>query len=208
MARIVDNTNQITAAAWAGDFFDRDHMIPGGAKLDPAQFNDQDASVVTVGAAGAIATATSVPVAALTDAIPNGTVLSFGGAKFARLTAAAAAGATSLTVAPLPTALVSGDTATYAGVGATVTVVSGTTVGRTIAERDAGTPFGPAAAADDEIYIVCFDRYDVGVNADIEMYRPNSIVKENFLPQVMDGSMIAGVLTKLRAAYVCTVGAP
>lgn len=206
MARIVDNSNQITPPAWAGDFFDRDHMIPGGAKLDPAQFNDQDASVVVVGAAGAIATATSVPVAALTDAIPSGTVLSFGTNKFARLTAAAAVGATSLTVAAIPVALVSGDTATYAGVGATVTVVSGTVVGRTIAERNAGTAYGPAAAADDEIYIVCFDRYDVTVNNDVELYRPNAIVKENFLPQVIDGTMIAGVLTKLRAAYVCTVG--
>lgn len=207
MARIVDSTNQITPPAWAGDYFDRDHMIPGGARLDPAQFNDQDASVVTVGVAGALAAATSIPVAALTDAIPSGTVLSFGTNKFARLTAAAAVGATSLTVAAIPTALVSGDTATYAGVGATVTVLSGTTVGRTIAERDAGTAYGPAAAADDEIYIVCFDRYDVTINADIELYRPNSIVKENFLPQVLDGTMITGVLTKLRAAYVCTVGA-
>ena len=51
MARIVEQTNQLTAAAWAGDFLDRDHMIPGGAKLDPAQFVDTDAVVVNVGAA-------------------------------------------------------------------------------------------------------------------------------------------------------------
>lgn len=207
MARMVEQTNQITAAAWAGDFFDRDHMIPGGARLDPALFNDTDAVVVTVGAAGAIATATSVPVDALSGPIPSGTTLHFGTNKYATLTADAATGATSLTVAAIPTALVDNDTATYSGVGASVTVLSGTTVGRTIAERDNGDPFGPAAAADDEIYIVCFDRYDVTINADIELYRPNSIVKENFLPQVIDGTMIAGVLTKLRAAYVCTVGA-
>lgn len=205
MARIVDNTNQITAAAWAGDFFDRDHMIPGGAKLDPAQFTDTDSVVVTVGAAGAIATATSVPVDALSGPIPSGTTLYFGTNKYATLTAAAALGATSLTVAALATALVDNDTATYSGVGAAVTVVSGTIVGRTIAERDAGTPYGPAADADAEVYIVCFDRYDVTLNADIELYRPNSIVKETFLPGW--AAISAAVKAKIRAAYVCTVGA-
>ncbi len=163
MARIVENVNQLTAAAWAGDYFNREHMIPGGAKLDPAQFNDTDAVTVTVGAAGAAAAATSVPVAALLGPIPNGTVLSFGTTKFATLTAAAATGATTLTVSPIPTALVSGDTATYPGVGTSKTVQSGTVVGRTLTERNAGTAFGPAGAADDEVYIVCFDVLDATV---------------------------------------------
>jgi hypothetical protein len=89
------------------------------------------AVTVVVGVAGAAQNATSVPVAALSAAIPNGTTLDFGGAKFARLTAAAAAGATALTVAALVTALVSGDTATYAGTpGAGNKVLkSGTVVG-------------------------------------------------------------------------------
>jgi hypothetical protein len=73
--------------------------------------------IVVVGAAGAAGGATSVPVGALSAAIPNGTTLDFGGAKFARLTAAAAAGALTLTVAALPTALVSTDTATYTTAG-------------------------------------------------------------------------------------------
>ncbi len=206
MARIVDQTNTSTSAGWAGDFLNREHMIPGGAKLDPAQFTDTDAATVVVGAAGALAAATTVPVAALSDPIPTGTVLSFGTNKFARLTAAAAAGATSLTVAALPTALVSGDTATYAGVGTTVTVPSGTVVGRTLAERNAGTAFGPAGAADDEVYIICYDLYNAVINADIELYRPNSIVKENFLPEI--ATLAAGVITKLRAAYIMTRGAP
>jgi hypothetical protein len=86
---------------------------------------------VVVGVAGAAADATSVPVAALSAAIPSGTVLSFGGQKFARLTAIAALGATALTVAALPKALVSGDTATYAGtVGSGPKVLkAGTVVG-------------------------------------------------------------------------------
>ncbi len=205
MARFVDNSNQLSAPAWAGDYFNREHMIPGGARLLAASFTDTDAVVVTVGAAGAAGGATSVPVAALSGPIPNGTLLSFGTNKFARLTAAAVAGATTLTVAAIPTALVSGDTATYAGVGTTVTVPSGTVVGRTIAERDAGTAFGPAGAADDEVYIVCFDVYDAIMNPDIELYRPNSIVKENFLP--VWTALAAGVQTKVRAAYICTRGA-
>lgn len=205
MARIVEQTNQLTAAAWAGDYLNREHMIPGGAKLDPAQFNDTDAVVVTVGAAGAIATATSVPVDALSGPIPSGTTLHFGTNKFATLSAAAAAEDTDLTVLAIPTALVDNDTATYEGVGASVTVVSGTIVGRTIAERDAGTAYGPAGASDDEVYIVCFDKYDVSIDPDIELYRPNSIVKETFLPGW--AGIASGVKTKVRAAYVCTVGA-
>lgn len=205
MARLVDQTNQLTPPAWAGDFFNREHMIPGGAKLDPAQFNDTDAVVVVVGAAGAAGGATSIPVAALSGPIPSGTVLNFGTTKFATLTAAAAAAATALTVAAIPTALVSGDTATYPGVGTDKTVVSGTAVGRTIAERDAGTAYGPAAAADDEIYLTCFDVRDATINADVELYRPNSIVKETFVPGWT--ALAAGVVTKLRAAYICTRGA-
>jgi hypothetical protein len=205
MARIVQNTNQITSPVWAGDFFDRDHMIPGGARLDPAQFTDTDAVAVVVGVAGAAGGATSVPVAALSGPIPSGTVLNFGTTKFATLTAAAAAAAVTLTVAAIPTALVSGDTATYAGMGTNVTIPAGTVVGRTIAERDAGTAFGPAGAADDEVYIVCFDVLNAAVNPDIELYRPNAVVKENFLPGWT--AVAAGVKTKVRAAYVCVRGA-
>lgn len=205
MARIVDNTNQLTAAAWAGDYFDRDHMIPGGAKLDPDQFNDTDAVVVTVGAAGASAAATSVPVDALSGSIPSGTTLHFGTNKFATLSAAAAADDTSLTTLAIPTALVDNDTATYEGVGTSTTVLSGTVVGRTIAERDNGDAFGPADASDDEVYIVCFDKYDVTIDADIELYRPNSIVKENMLPGWDD--LATAVQTLVRAAYICTRGA-
>jgi hypothetical protein len=91
-------TLQSAGRAWIGDFLDREHMIPGGAKVDAAQFNAEDAVVVTT-TAGASADAVSIAVAALSGPIPNGTTLYFGESKeFAMLTAAAAAGATSLTV--------------------------------------------------------------------------------------------------------------
>jgi hypothetical protein len=87
--------------------------------------------IVTVGAAGAAQGAVAVPVDALSGAIPSGTVLNFGGAKFARLTAGAAAGAVALAVAAIPTALVDNDTATYAGVAGSGSKVllAGTAIG-------------------------------------------------------------------------------
>ena len=46
---------------------------------------------------------------------------------------------------------------------------------------------------------------NVTINTNVELYRPNSIVKETFLPGW--AGIASGVKTKIRAAYVCTVGA-
>jgi len=206
MARIVTEANGAsTARAWIGDYFDREHLIAGGAKLDAAQFSGERAVKAVVGVAGAAQGATSVPVAALSGPIPSGALLDFGGAKFARTAAAAAAAATSLTVAALPTALVSGDTATYLPAGAFKTVPSGTVLGRTIAERDANTPYGLAADTDDEVLVLAIDVVDATVNNDVTLYRPGSIVKDNFLPGF--AALSTAVKGKLRTAYVCTKGA-
>lgn len=208
MARIeFDNYTQTLNEKWAGDNFDPQYLIRGGAKLDPTQFAVPDAVTAVVGAAGAIATATSVPVAALAGPIPNGTLLDFtGSGKFAKLTAAAAAGATSLTVEALPEALVSGNAATYAGVLTRKIVPSGTIVGRTRAERAANTGFGPAGDADEEFAIVAFTAYDIAVNDDVTLVRPFSgfTVKENYLPGF--ASLSATVLAALRARYFTTIG--
>jgi hypothetical protein len=192
-----------SSPVWTNDFLDRDHLIPGGAKVDSTAFFAADSVPVVVGAAGAAAGAVAVPVAALSGAIPSGTVLDFGAAKFAVLTAAAAAGAVTLTVRALPTALVSGDTARYAGIKPRA-LQGGTVIGRTIAERDASTPYGPAAAADDEVYIVAFDVSDITRINDVEIVRPNTVIKENFLPGF--AALAAGVVTKLRDKYVCIRG--
>lgn len=206
MAKVTLSTNEITSPAWAGDFLNREHLIAGGAKLDAAQFNMTDAVVVTVGVAGAAQGATSIPVAALSGPIPSGTVLRFSADEFATLSAAAAAAATALTVEALVNALESGDTATYPGTGTEEKLVrSGTVVGRTFAERAAGTAFGPAADADDEVLIVAFDVTDAADNNDVELYRQGSIVKENLLPNF--STLSAAVLAKLRTAYVTTRGA-
>lgn len=206
MARIVtEATQQSAGRAWIGDYLDREHLIAGGAKLDAAQFFGEKAVRPVVGVAGAAQGATSIPVAALSGAIPNGTTLDFGGAKFARLTAAAAAGATSLTVTALVTALVSGDVATYLPPGSYKTVPSGTIVGRTYTERDASTPFGVAADADDEVYLTVFDVVDVATNNDVVLYRPGSVVKENLLGTF--AALSATLKAKIRSTYVCVRGA-
>jgi hypothetical protein len=64
---------------------------------------------VTVAAPGALAGATSLPVVALTQAIANGTTLTFASGKVATLTAAAAIGATSLTVGALAAGISAAD---------------------------------------------------------------------------------------------------
>lgn len=194
----------LTAPRWAGDYMNREHLVPGGAKLDASAFNATDAVVVTVGAAGALAAATAVPVDALSGPIPSGTTLHFGTDKYATLSAAAAAGATSLTTLAIPTALVDNDTATYAGTQ-TKAVPSGTVVGRTFTERANGDPFGPAADADDEIYLTAFDVTDASVLDDVELYRHGGVVKENYLP--VFSALSAALKAAIRANYQTTVGA-
>lgn len=187
--------NQRSSPVWAGDFFTRDHLVPAPAKIDAAQFTDAAAVRVVIGAAGAAQNATSVPVDALVAPglasttviagggvlIPAGTTLYFGGAKVATLTADAKIGDTALTVSAIPTAVVDNDLALFS-VANTLFVPSGTPIGRTYAERASNTAFGPAAVTDDEIFLTAFDCADARQNNDVELYRPGSVVKENYLP--------------------------
>lgn len=193
-----------TPPEWMGDYWSRETVMPVPVKLDAAQFNAVDAVKVVVGAAGALANAVSIPVDALTGHIPSGTVLHFGGKKFAQLTADADEDDVSLTVAAIPTALVDDDTATYQGVGKK-SVASGTLVGRTFAERDAGVAWGPAnVAADDEIFLTTRDLGDLTKDATTEIYRHNKVVKENYLP---DWSKYTNAeKAKVRALYTCIGG--
>ena len=204
MAGVIGTVNQLTSPIWAGDFLDREHLMPGGATVDASQFLATDGAIVTL-SANALVSATSIAVTALVNPIPANTLLRFAAGKYAYSTAAAAAGATSIAVEALPVALTSGDKATYKGSGTKpVTIVSGTLIGRTWAERDAGTAFGPAADADEEIYLLAFDISDASRNNDADLYRYNSIVKETFVPGW------AGLSSTLKAFgrshYQCTVG--
>lgn len=192
----------LSSPRWAGDFGSRDYVVPGGAKLAAGQFAADDAVVVTVAVGGAAQGAIAIPVTALTGPIPEGTNFYFGGAKVAVTSAPVLAGAVSIPVQPLPAALVAADTDTYAGLGMKH-IPSGTILGRTIAERDAGTGFGPAADADDEFYLLWQDVSDADELDDCELYRPGGTVYENFLPNFAAAS--ATVKGKVRALYQCSV---
>ena len=88
-----------------------------------------------------------------------------------------------------------------------MTIPSGTVIGRTRAERTAGTPMGPAADTDEEFFLVAFDVTNALANDDVELARPFAglTVKENFLPTALS-SLSATVQGAIRARYFCTVG--
>lgn len=201
--------NTITAPQWAGDFLNRDSLVPGGAKADIAQFVATDSARVVVSAAGAALGAVAIPLNPanpLQNPIPANTLLYFGAGLYAYTTALTPAGAGPIPVQALPVAIPAASVAVYAGVGKK-SLRSGIFVGRTFAERDAGTPFGPAAAADDELYLVAFAVPDLVKNNDIDLYRHRRVVKENFLPEWATISADAALLAKLRALYTTTKGA-
>ena len=177
---IVMGTRTRTSVPFHGEFLHSEyHLMRVGGRLDAAAIVPGDAVRVTAGATAA--GATSVTVTALNGPIPTGTVLDFGGAKFARLTAAAAAGATTLTVAALPTALVAGDLATYSPSGIKY-IPAGTLVGRVRATENL---FGPYATGDDEFYLTAFDVIDAAQDNDVELI----VVGKNFtvVPERLPG---------------------
>jgi hypothetical protein len=143
--------------------------------------------------------------------IPNGTTLYFGGAKVATLTADAKIGDTSLTVAALPTTLAASDTATYSRYGGKF-IPSGTIVGRTYAEAQANTNYGPAVSTDDEIYPIVLDVVDATRNNDAEICRRMATIRENYLPgygatgPLGTSAAPSALLTKLRTLFVCIQG--
>jgi len=197
---------------FVGDFLNREHLLPGGIKLDATTFPGVDAIAATT--TGAAQGATAVPVAALAGAIPSGTVLDFGGAKFARLTANAAAGATSLTVAALPTALVNGDVARYLASGLKKRVAAGTPVFATQAAfeaagtnglrwKNAGN--GVAVGATDYVMILAFDVQDLDDSTDADALRRGTLIRVNHMYWE---TLSTSVKDRIRAIYEVTVGTP
>ncbi len=206
MPRATYSGNTQSAPTFIGDFLSRDYLLPGGVKINAAEFLTEGSVKITVGA-NAAADATSVTVAALSGAIPNGAVIPVGAAsskKFMTLNAAAAAGATTLTVQPLVTALSNGDTGNYTSMSARKPIPAGTRIGRTFTERASNTPFGAAADADDEIFVVAYDIHDAALVNDAEVLREGTLIKENLLPGwTTETSTIKG---KVRAFYQTTTG--
>jgi hypothetical protein len=56
------------------------------------------------------------------------------------------------------------------------------------------------------VFITYFANDDLDHVPDIEFYRPNMTVYENFLP--VWASVSAAVKAKIRASYRCTIGSP
>ena len=106
-------------------------------------------------------------------------------------------------ILPMPAKLETTEFA--AGADGKKRVPSGTLVGRTLAERDAGTGFGVADVAnDDEMFLTARDVGDLEIDNDIEFYRHQRLVKENFLPD-WDALDVAEK-TKVRELYACIEG--
>lgn len=188
-------------APWAGGGYGEHDVLPGGDMLNAAAFPTKG-SVGVVVSGSAAQGATSVPVSALSDSIPSGATLDFGGAKFARLTSGAAAGATTLTVAALPTALAANDAATYQVGGAKRFVENGTLLGRTIGERNDGEGYGPYESGDTDVYLLLYDVADADGKPECALYRHGSIVYEGQLPA---SSKTSAALTVIRNNYETTV---
>lgn len=201
---MVKGPTEHTAPRWAGDFVGHDSILPFPAKIDTGQtyLGETAVQTVVVGAAGAAVGATTVPVDALAEPIPAQTRIDFGDKGTVVTSAAAADAAVTITVEPLETALVDNDEGEILAQDLR-TIPSGVVVGRTFAERAANAAFGPAADADDEIYILMFDCNPTD-NDDIELYRPGKVVKENYLPAF--GMLSAAVKAAIRTKYVSTIG--
>ncbi len=192
---------------WCGDFLGREQLLPGGAKVDPNAFPLQAAQDVVIDGAVA-AGAVLLTVDALTADLAPGTMLNFGiPGLMAFCPVGALAGAVTIECAPLDRALAD---EMSAHVDATIrsNCPSGTAVGRTFAERDAGASFGLAQDADDEIMLVAYDRANLALINDIDLVRPFAgvTVKENFLPNF--DALSPAVKAALRARYICVVGRP
>lgn len=179
---------------WRQDELGREHVLAEGGRLLAAGFPFTGQVTVTAPSGAALA-ATSITVSALSGPIPTGTTLDFTGTgELVKLTSAALEGATSIAVEALDAAIEAGDTATYVPAGARRFVPSGTLVGRTIAERDAGTGYGPWVSGDVDGGLIVHDVFDADADPEIALYRHNSLVAEKYLPSGVN-------LTQVRLWY-------
>lgn len=188
-----DDATSLTVAALT-------RAIPANTYLS---FGSGKFAVVTAAAAIGATSLTTLAMPAGTKPANTNTATVPAGRKIATLTADAAVGATSLTVAALGFQAVDADAAIYA-IGTERRIESGTLLGRTYIERDAGTGFGPYAANDDEVYLLAFQIDDATIDNDATLVRHQTLIKENWLPGWASYSTEAKAA--LRAAYQVTRG--
>jgi hypothetical protein len=183
MAGLSSTYSRSSVPNWLGEQYSADLLIPGGAQVTASQFPASDAIRVT-SPAGAAASAIAIPIAALTlqadgsplavgqVAIPTGALIDFGGSKLAITTAPVIRGAVSIAVRVLPTTIAANDTGIYTGIRNRI-VPSGTLVGRTLAERDAGGRLEPWTAGDEDFYLTLWDA-DLSMGEEVALMRPNA----------------------------------
>ena len=219
MAKIVSSFwKQNDHPVWAGDFFSRDHLVPAGGRLDTSTgFVRSDQVVLNL-------TASTQPQTTLTlenpaaktgkvtgdVIIPNKARLRIGPGHYLQLTAEVKVGDTTIAVESTLINTTLTEDATYDGV-ALLVIPSGTLIGRTFAEDTALTPFGSADDADDIMYLIPFPiqvEHPAGFGfqdiVDTALYRHNSVVKENQVPDF--ATLSATKVTYIRANYTTQQG--
>ncbi len=201
---------------FVGDFLSREHVLPGGVKLNASTFTGADDIRIQTTAAVAVG-ATEVPVVALKDEIPSETVIAFGAAadgKFVRLSTTSPDGDTSMTTYPVSKALTSGDVGYYSPPGTKKRIVAGTPVYMSTSDHEnkaatgaywSSAANGKSVATTDVVRIIAYDVLDVDENNDGDLLRKGTLLHVNHMYwDTLDSTVKA----KIRIDYDVTVGAP
>lgn len=203
MALVQWSSRAASHSSFAAEQLTPEKLVNGGAKMDPTIAPIPDAQTLTAASAVASAGAATITLAAaLLHTIPLGTVLVFNGDNFT-LTKQALAG--SKTIEGTAAAAIAVDeTASYAGRRRDRPFEGGQLLGRTFAERTAGTAYGVADVAnDDEIYLTAFDVADASIKNDVTLIRHGTLIYEDKLPGW--SGLAAATQAWIRDNYQCIV---
>lgn len=193
---------EVAAPAWAGDFSSREHALAGGANVEVSAFIPNPVSTTANGAHAQGVTVLTLATALGHDVNPGDRIYASATNQVIVVAKAAPANAVALTIVKLKTALAAGAALVYVPMHA-MRVRSGTAVGRTRAERDAGLGYGPATTGDEEFYLVLFGSEDLQKSDAFVPYRHGSLVYTNLLPGF--AGLSADVKTLIYANYECSV---
>ncbi|MEO0659803.1 MAG: hypothetical protein AAFY74_20370 [Pseudomonadota bacterium] len=188
---------------WPADELSAYCLLAAGTQADITQFGFSDAQTLTLSGATTAGAGdeTLTLTTALESDIPAGQILNFGSGKYFTLSKTAKRGDTTM-VGELAADTADADSYEWPGISGRTVVRSGQLVGRTYAERTAGTGFGPADVAnDDEIYLVAFQNEYAEQDAGLTLVRHDFLVYENRLPGWAD--MSAAEQSKIRDLYDC-----
>lgn len=205
MAQVTWSSSAFQLPEFAAEELTPDKLLPGGARLDAAQFNAEDAQTIVL-AAGAVSAGSNRTLnlaAALRFPIPAGTVLDFGAGEFCTLVNGAAQGATSISGVTVAADLEGGESVLFRGVLPRKPVTAGVLVGRSFAERDSNLGFGPAdvTTPDDQIFLTAFAVPDAAINPDVTLLRHGTLIYEDKLPDW--SALSAQAKAAIRARYQC-----